>query len=312
MLKVCFYHSVDLDGHCSGAIFKRVFSKMWEREGHQLKLIPYTYHSEIHMSEVQDADVYFIDCSPQPIEEILPALILATRSVTIIDHHKSLLENATFLDAVAHGRIKMYGRIGLGACALAWEYWASVLGTAMPTSVRWLAEYDAWVNQDKTTWDLMIMPFQYGMRLYQTDPRKSENDKFWLNLFDNALPVETILLEGKAVLKYEQNRLSRLAKSASFECMLGDYRVLAINSCSKSSMTLETLYDPAKHDVMCVYNQYPEEGRLITLISFYTTKEGIDCSAIAKTYGGGGHVGAAGCRVKSLNLVDGALVLERF
>jgi uncharacterized protein len=312
MLKVCFYHSVDLDGHCSGAIFKRVFSKMWEREGHQLKLIPYNYHNKIDMSEIQGADVYFIDCSPQPLEDVLPALILATHSVTIIDHHKSLLENATFTDAVIQGKVKMYGRIGLGACALAWEYWANVLGS-MPTSVRWLAEYDAWVNHDKTTWDLMIMPFQYGMRLYQTDPRKSENDKFWLNLFDNALPVETILLEGKAVLKYEQNRLSRLARSGAFECVLDEYKVLAVNSCAKSSMTLESLFDPTKHDLMCVYNQLPDPDKsLVTIISFYTTKDGIDCSEVAKRYGGGGHMGAAGCRVKSLGWVGGRLELERF
>ena len=33
--------------------------------------------------------------------------------------------------------------------------------------------------------------------------------------------------------------------------------------------------------------------------SFYSTKEEIDCSEIAKSFGGGGHRWASGCTVKN-------------
>jgi oligoribonuclease NrnB/cAMP/cGMP phosphodiesterase (DHH superfamily) len=186
----------------------------------------------------------------------------------------------------------------------------------MPLSVKLLAQYDAWLNEDKDTWENLILPYQYGVRLYKTNPVQKESEHIWDTLFDSSLvqfdpslSIDNILIEGKAVLKYEKSRLGRLAKSCSFEATFSGMRALCVNSCSKSSMSLEKIYDTDKHDLMLVYNQVPnKDGTLSLLVSLYTTKDGIDCSKIAKSYGGGGHVQAAGFKAKSFDWVKGEAV----
>ena len=68
-------------------------------------------------------------------------------------------------------------------------------------------------------------------------------------------------------------------------------RVLACNTIVFNSQFFDGFYDPEKHDVMCAYSQR-RDGKW--KVSLYTTKDEIDCGAIAKHFGGGGHKGAAG------------------
>lgn len=69
------------------------------------------------------------------------------------------------------------------------------------------------------------------------------------------------------------------------------YRALCCNTIVFNSNFFDGFYDPEKHDVMCAYAQ-AFDGRW--KVSLYSTKPTIDCGAIAKTFGGGGHHGASG------------------
>jgi nanoRNase/pAp phosphatase (c-di-AMP/oligoRNAs hydrolase) len=69
------------------------------------------------------------------------------------------------------------------------------------------------------------------------------------------------------------------------------YRVLACNTIVFNSQFFAGFFDPEKHDVMCAYSRR-SDGKW--KVSMYTTKDEIDCGAIAKHFGGGGHKGAAG------------------
>ena len=73
--------------------------------------------------------------------------------------------------------------------------------------------------------------------------------------------------------------------------VMPSYRVLACNTIVFNSQFFDGFYDPEKHDVMCAYCQLAN-GKW--KVSLYSTKPGIDCGAICKMFGGGGHVGAAG------------------
>jgi oligoribonuclease NrnB/cAMP/cGMP phosphodiesterase (DHH superfamily) len=73
--------------------------------------------------------------------------------------------------------------------------------------------------------------------------------------------------------------------------VMPSYRVLACNTIVFNSNFFDGFFDPEKHDVMCAYSQR-SDGKW--KVSLYTTKDDIDCSAIAKHFGGGGHKGAAG------------------
>lgn len=73
--------------------------------------------------------------------------------------------------------------------------------------------------------------------------------------------------------------------------VMPSYRVLACNTIVFNSNFFDGFFDPEKHDVMCAYSQR-SGGKW--KVSMYTTKDEIDCGAIAKHFGGGGHKGAAG------------------
>lgn len=80
-------------------------------------------------------------------------------------------------------------------------------------------------------------------------------------------------------------------------------RVLACNTIVFNSQFFEGFYNPEYHDVMVAYCQVHEKskvyrgtvgGQMKWKVSIYSTKPEIDCGAIAKAFGGGGHKGAAG------------------
>lgn len=303
-MHVCYYHAADLDGHCSGAIFARAMGKM----NLEYKLIPYNYNDEIDLDDIKDREVYFIDCAPQPLQVWLQFILAHAKKLYILDHHKTLIENPLYQSALQSGQIGGRAIMGVAGCYLAWEHWRDLLGS-MPATVKLLSLYDTWSNEDKKLWDDEILPFQYGMRLHVTNPVSSHAKDIWDRCFDDPLFTDEIVVAGHYILKYDQARFKRLARSCSFEANFHGKRVLCLNSSDKSSLTLESVYDPVKHDLMVVYNQVPTKDHLNILISFYTTRDDVDCSSLARLYGGGGHKTAAGAKVKSIDWRDDELTI---
>ena len=72
-----------------------------------------------------------------------------------------------------------------------------------------------------------------------------------------------------------------------------EYRwaAVALNTAARGSWQFNSVYDPEKHDVMVAYCKL-KTGKW--RVGLYSTKPGVDCGAIAKSLGGGGHKGAAG------------------
>lgn len=69
------------------------------------------------------------------------------------------------------------------------------------------------------------------------------------------------------------------------------HRLVCLNSLQRGSWLFKSVWDPAKHDAMCAYGRL-KDGRW--RVSLYSTKPEVDCGAICKAFGGGGHAGAAG------------------
>lgn len=83
-------------------------------------------------------------------------------------------------------------------------------------------------------------------------------------------------------------------------------RGIACNTTTNNSQFFDSVYDPEKHDLMVAFARvsnvrwfreneqgYPQRA-YPWKVSIYSTKPEIDCGAIAKSFGGGGHKGAAG------------------
>lgn len=275
------YHSKDLDGYCSGAICKLKYP--------EATLIGYDYGQPI--PELPKGEpVIMVDVSV-PMET-MEQLAANSGDFLWIDHHASAIKDFHeyihhLLDQNRQSFIKAVLKEGIAACEIAWG--VLIPDRAMPVAVELLGEYDTWRNGNKARWENEILPFQYGMREICTSAETFPMHLLGSNGWDEN--IDSIIQTGKAILSYQRKQNTRFAKSA-FERKLDGLRAICLNAPGGNSQMFNSVYDEAKHDLMVPFCFDGKQW----VFSVYATKEGIDCSAIAKTRGGGGHKQAAGFR----------------
>ena len=269
----CFYHSADLDGHCSGALIKMAYPecvliKINYGDAFPWELIP------IGCGE----KVFMVDFSLQPYTEMRKLAIHADPLIWI-DHHKSAIEERDIFSDTYLG----IQTSGIGACALVWEYIQSKSNLKeTPTFVKLLAEYDVWNHTDPRT-----LLFQYGMR--QQGNTYPDNQDFWKSLFDTE-KVQRIIEVGSIILSYQTTENKKYANACAFDTELDGLKCIAINKMLTNSQLFDSIWDENKYDAMLVFGF--RKGTWT--VSLYSTKQNIDVSVIAKNRGGGGHKQAAG------------------
>ena len=99
-----------------------------------------------------------------------------------------------------------------------------------------------------------------------------------------------IITQGLAAIAALRNHFKFETERFAYVREFEGLQALCINAPNISSMRLEDSFDWTKHDLMLIWCVTTQGIK----VSLYTTKEGIDCSALAKRYSGGGHVRAAG------------------
>lgn len=304
--KVCIFHSADLDGHCSGAIVALAYP------GIQMHGANYgeTFTSDI----VRGKDVIMVDFS-FPME-LMKAIQNTANSFIWIDHHRTAMEEHEKFGLDLPGM----RRVGWAACELTWSF---IRGDDcdVPEAVRLLGRYDVWDHQDPA-----VLPFQYRCRMEDTMPTSPEALYFWHHLLSDDpqfldagnnvfLELQDVVSEGRLLLEYESQQNAKFCNTYAKETVVhapkgiifdprnGDpafpYSAIAANRGFCNSKLFDSVYDPAKHDLMVSFVRHAGRTHKWT-VSLYSTKPDVDCGAIAKTFGGGGHKGAAGFQCDEL------------
>ncbi len=276
-----FYHSADLDGYCSGAIIKHRFP--------EANLHPINYNQPFPWETISPEDiVYMADFVLQPFEQMVR--LNASCKLIWIDHHISAIESYIASGETIPGKRE----VGKGACELTWE--CLYPDREMPRFVHLLGRYDVWDHRSPAKWNNEILPFQYGLRLEETDP--SLNCKLWERLFgaDDAF-YKNAIEQGIVILAYSAQSNAHYMRSHAYEIQFENFRALAVNVGNISSNFFDSMYDPAKHDIKIAYSCIRGQFWGVTL---YSDKSEVDCAALAKKHGGGGHKEAAGFSCKEL------------
>lgn len=261
----CFFHRVDLDGICSGAIVKHARP--------ECELIGINHGEEFPWDQIIPGEtVYMVDFH-QPWDDMIRLDDLC--NLFVIDHHK------TFIDQMVQNKraFKGHQRIGIGACVLVWEYLYSK--KPVPDAVQLLGEWDVWDHSDPR-----CKPFQYGMRTESNNPE----DYIWGDLFED-IEGEAFLYVldcGKAVVKYEEQSNEMRVKAAAFETELEGLRCIACNQMMTNSTLFDSIWDEDKYDAMISFGWRKNRWS----VSLYSTIT--DVSKIAVKFGGGGHKHACG------------------
>jgi uncharacterized protein len=270
-----FYHSADLDGHCSGAILKNAFPLS--------ELIGIDYGQPFPWDVVETGEkVYMADFSLQPFADMLRLNELC--DLTWIDHHKSAI-----LDWEEHRRPVRYTVLSTeqSACELCWMHLFH--DEQMPLAVLWLGRYDIWKHKEHPG----ALEFQYGMRLHTTWP---DNQEFWQRLFTDEAFTLSIREQGASLLAYEKTQNAKFIAAYGFVTELDGLRIIAANKGMSNSLLFESVWNPDMYDAMLMFAW--KHGQWT--VSLYTDKPGVDVSVIAKARGGGGHKGAAGFQCDTL------------
>lgn len=291
----CFYHSADLDGHCSGAIVKYRYP--------EAVIHPINYGDEFPWDSIHpDEQVFMVDFTLQPFDQMERLNKLCR--LTWIDHHKTEVE-----EAYNRGFIANEGQlieVGVAACELTFEHVVGLKRNTIPLAVKLLGRYDVWDHSDERT-----LPFQYGFRMFPDT--RPENQDLWKPLLDgntqSGFDIEEVIKYGKLILSYEEQQNAKFCKAYAFETKLlagegfdaptWEYRAIAANRGFTNSKLFDSIYDPEKYDLMITFCLLKPPAHKWT-VSLYSTNDSVDCGAIARCFGGGGHKGAAGFQCETL------------
>jgi len=271
---ICFYHN-DLDGKCAGAIVKKYYS--------DCKMYEINYDHKFPWDLVVDEHVIMVDFCLQPFSDMVKLNNMA--KLEWIDHHKSAIDaHKTSKESIVGARsTKKAG------CELTWKYFFPEKTT--PTGVTLLGKYDSW--RQEQDWEDKVLPFQYGMRSFNADPVS----KIWnYVLKNNQRFLLSTIKTGESILKYQKEYFRTYCKEAAFETILDGFGAIAVNIGLGSSQAFESVWDENKYYLMIAF--WFKKGQFT--VSLYTTRDDIDCSDLAKKYGGGGHKRAAGFQTKEL------------
>ena len=271
----CFYHSADLDGHCSGAIIKRKYP--------ECEMIGINYGQEFPWQTIEEREIVFmVDFSLQPFS--LMERLNSRCKLIWIDHHKTAIDAAHEAGFLAY---EQNLEVGMAGCELTWEHLYPDI--SMPVPVRLLGRYDVW----DLTGD--VLEFQYGMRLHKDTLPES---KIWSHALSFDIPfVRTTIDSGSMILKYQQSQSAKYAKACAFDTEIDGLPAIAMNVGMANSQMFESVFDLEKHKVMMPFVW--KDGKWT--VSLYTVSEtGIDVGLIAKSFGGGGHKQAAGFQCNEL------------
>lgn len=306
MKTVCIYHSIDLDGWMSAAIVK-----LWHNEEHKEdddNLIYFEgYNYTDPLPELKDYDkIILVDIS-------FPAKIMYEishdKKVIWIDHHISAINDMNEV-CTEHNLNPLKGLrdIKFAACELTWQYFFPNI--ELPEIVRLLGRYDCFGHKG-TKEERKVLEFQYGARqsisnyleayeqlIQCTRVKESE---YWF--LQSQVVMGIIHEEGKSIYKYLCSDAKQSYKNG-FEIYFrleSDklYRFICINKERFNPINFGIDYHKDGYDGCACFHYANGKWNF----SLYNDNELIDCSIIAKQFGGGGHKGASGFTTIDINSI---------
>lgn len=288
MQTTVIYHSADYDG-----IFCQKIAQKFLPETNT-NYIGWDF-SDAPLTPPLFGDIYILDLPVNQvfgIKDIESNQSLLSRIIWI-DHHKSAI--------LSHPvSLKGYRIDGVAACRLTWQWFntanlpekQSFINRMVnePLSVRLAGEYDVWDHRKDGDEE-----FQFGL-----DCLAPEYIDTMLS-FDSVatLTVNHAITLGKAAMACYAKRDADIVNKRSFIKNWENLNFLTLNTAKCNSQTFKVKDVPETgHDAIMAFNYDGKEWNFSLYHAAHKTD--IDLSIIAAKYGGGGHKGACGFRLKVL------------
>lgn len=304
----CIYHSIDLDGWMSAAIVKHWFNKQEvpNKDGEDcntINFIGYNYGQPI--PDLSEYDKVIMCDISFPLIDMLEISDRLTDTETLetnfiwLDHHVSAIKSNISVEADG------VRNTNFAACELTWMYFFPSFSSksqweGMPEIVRLLGRYDCFGHKG-TDEETKVLEFQYGARqcISNYEEAYTELTKDDSNTIGELTNLERIHRQGKAIYQYlctEAKQSYKNGFNIYFElnpCEVNNNvkKFICINKERFNPINFGIDYHKDGYDgAACFYLNKDNKWSF----SLYNDNGLVDCSQIAKQYGGGGHKGAAG------------------
>jgi uncharacterized protein len=265
--KFVIYHAGCCDGQGAATAFysKHPLAEFW----------PGVYNDPI--PDVTGRDVYIVDFS-YPID-VMQSLLSVARSVTIIDHHKTAIDDLTDLE---HPKLTKVFDLNMSGAVLTWMWcWPE---RQVPKLLMYIQDRDLWrfALQDTRA----INAYLYSLEFEPVTWNFTLLDKDFSRNFEHFVTV------GNALVRQDEKRTKSLLRNVR-TLRIGGLDVPAVNA--NGFHASDVGHELAKDHLFAATYYDTKNGRVFSLRSSHDST--IDVSAVAKEYGGGGHVHAAGFKV---------------
>jgi len=280
------FHHDDADGIAAAAAI--LYAGGMDNFDEPCHCVPVDYGRPLDWSvfddfKKDDDECWVVDFSfaPEVMEKITE---VAGEKFYWIDHHKGIIDDPAYAALLA--RTKGVREVGPAACVLAW---AMVCEAPLPIGLALIGDRDTGSHQYGDT----------GRQLHaywMSEGKPGPDNFFWEHLFgyENLADLAGALVKGKRCLEYQRQVLADLINRIGVWDRYSTFagvQVLRINHVGSSELG-QIGHRLGAHLVHC----WAKMPNGVLRHSLYGAADApVNCLAIAKAHGGGGHVKAAGC-----------------
>ena len=300
MKPLVIYHANCADGF--GAAFTA-----WLKFGNEAEYLPMQYNEYLPSEAFLKRDIYILDFSFERF--IMDELFMTAENVVWLDHHKTAFQmwvggkfDGTEGDHHQEDEVRYITLSQSKSSALlAWEYFHP--GIDIPMFIKYIDDYDRWQFKIEGT-------KEFNKALWSYVPWSFEqwNHKF-SNTYDFLDKQHLMRNEGEAILRAHEQNVQTVVEGATRACVIDlsetNYFDNQINVESACVIGLAANCPP--HLASDVGHTLATQSGTYGLL-WFVDKEGkckcslrsngdYDVSAIAKSFGGGGHNNAAGFEI---------------
>jgi oligoribonuclease NrnB/cAMP/cGMP phosphodiesterase (DHH superfamily) len=276
-------HHNDADGLLAAAIVAKAM-----KSPASIRFIKGNYGAipELFLVEKND-QVVIVDYSLQ--DEAFAALRATGCQITWIDHHASC-RDSKHLDLPG---MRDFRQKGPAACELTWAFYFK--DRDVPLAVRLVGDYDSWRHALAPD----CLAFNEATKM---EGMLNRSPADWIPLLspEAFAAVRRMIADGHVAIRYRDATLTALRKSYGRKVVLRheDWPALGAPGGSTQAFALnvalvgsQAFAEKMTEFPVCL--AYIHNGERVQ-VSIYSEKPYVDCGALAKAFGGGGHRGAAG------------------
>ncbi|WP_233343687.1 DHH family phosphoesterase [Burkholderia cepacia] len=258
------YHSNCADGFSGAWCF-------WRKYGDGADYFAASYQKD--PPDVTGRVVYLVDFSYK--RDVVKAMIQNALSVTLIDHHKTALEDLDGLPGLF-----MYTDLERSGATLAWDYLFP--GDSRPLLLGHVEDRDLWRFRLPGTREIQAVMFSHEYSFEMWDK---------LMAADRAALTQ-MTVAGAAIERKHHKDIAELVKASRRRMIIGGFNVPVANLPYTMASDAGNLMARGEPFAACYW-----DGPEVRTFSLRAAIDGLDVSEIAKQYGGGGHAKASGFRV---------------